>query len=842
MADSSKLKYVCIHGHFYQPPRENPWLEELETEVSAAPYHDWNDRIYAECYRANAAARLVDDKNFIVRLRNNYKLMSFNFGPTLLRWLQRRHPWLHEVIIEADKESCERLQGHGNAMAQVYNHLIMPLANRRDKISQVLWGIRDFESRFGRKPEGMWLAETAVDRESLQIMADAGIVFTVLSPFQALRWRFIQDGGGWQDGREARIPTGRPYRYDCGNGKSINVFFYDAGLAKGIAFERLLEHSSRLLAQIDAGFEHRAAAKDEPWLIHSATDGESYGHHFRFGDMALAAAYRELERDPASRLLNYGAFLASFPVRAEVEIQENTAWSCAHGVGRWERDCGCHIGGEPGWSQKWRAPLREAMNTLRDSLAVHFDAAMSELCNEPWEVRDRYIDVLTNTESREAFAQKYIRSPSGNGSDIPRFFQLLEMQRAAMAMFTSCGWFFDEISDIGSVIILRFAARAIQLAEQTGANAPELEASFLRILEKAPSNKPEYGNGARVYLEMAEPDMVQKDRVAANYALRSITGSSLDRYRIYCYLVAPEREEDLGSSPVPCMYGRITVTDERTLEKDELLYAVLHFGGLDFRCSVKSFTGDQEYKSILRKLRESVEGQNTAQMIRVLDGVFGSFSFGLRDVFTDQRTGIVLDVAREKLAIYTEFQRHLYQVYRPLIMSMKQWGIGIPSDLRAALRRVLSDEVAQVIEDILAHEPTLEPEEPALDETDFYFRAHTGRLKSILNDAKSWGVALQLSEVSAKLGSVMVATLSAINESASREGIGRLSRLVTICRNLDIKTEVWKMQTLYFDMVQKILNDRRLISSVPNIQAFLDDMDTFLGCHFARFITGKLDD
>jgi len=545
IAHSRETKYVCIHGHFYQPPRENPWLDAVEREESAAPSHDWNERIHMECYRANTAARLVDEKNRVLRLRNNYQSLSFNFGPTLLRWMEGHDPESYRRIVQADRDSHGR-SGHGNAVAQAYNHMILPLACLRDQVTQVRWGIRDFEHRFGRKPEGMWLPETAVSRETLEVLAEEGIRFTILSPSQASRWRFLHETG-WRDARDGTIPTGRAYRFDCGRGRVIHLFFYDAELARGIAFERLLEHSSRLLDRIRHSFDHRACDPQEPWLVHSATDGESYGHHFKFGDMALAAAFQELDRDPSSQVLNYGQFLARFPTTAEADIVENTAWSCAHGLGRWERDCGCRIGDGPGLHQKWRAPLRKALNRLRDALALHYEREMGRLCPDPWEARNDYIGVVLDPAAgRQEFLDRHARAGPAN-SDLPRFFQLLEMQRCSMLMFTSCGWFFDDISGLESVILLKYAARAMQLARMTG-SAP-LEDSFLQLLEKAPGNRKEFANGAEVYRKKVLPEVVEFDRVVANHAVRSPAKTHSPGYRLYCWQILPQKEEDLGSYP-----------------------------------------------------------------------------------------------------------------------------------------------------------------------------------------------------------------------------------------------------------------------------------------------------
>ncbi len=834
MDSTPRAKLVCIHGHFYQPPRENPWLGEIEREESAAPFHDWNERIDAECYRANTAARLVDGRNRIVNLHGNYGSLSFNFGPTLLRWIERHDPWVYGAIVAADRESAARFDGHGNAIAQIYNHIIMPLANRRDKITQIRWGIRDFEYRFGRRPEGMWLPETAVDRETLALMAEHGIKFTILSPFQAARWRFFGKGTAWRDARNGAIPTGRAYRYDCGRSGTIHLFFYDSSLARGIAFDRTLDHSDKLLTQINASYEARDTETAEPWLVHTATDGESYGHHFKFGDMALAAAFRKMEQDPQTRIMNYSTFLASFPVTAEVEILENTSWSCAHGLGRWQRNCGCRVGGEPGWNQQWRGPLREAMNDLRDRLSDHYERRTEPLCEDPWKARDGYVDVLNDPERNlEPFMERHMRRGSDFGSR-RRFLQLLEMQRFAMYMFTSCGWFFDEISNLESVLILRFAARAMQLAERTGAS--DLQPRFLGILEKARSNLREFGNGASVYLKKVAPRIVEGNRVVASYAIQSLARSSQRQFALYSFDIMPRYEADLGSSPAPCLYGHVRVLAERTLEEEDFVYAVLHFGSLDFRCSVKPWLGDEEFQSTLKALQAAVEEQNTVRMVRILDEKFGETYFSLHDVFKDLRSSIALEISQKTLTAYTDLQRSLYQVHRPLMASLRQWGIEIPGDLQVAIRRVLSDEVKQLVNDLLAHERTGAFGGRDWETTDFFYRAHITHLQNLLQDAKSWGTSLHLETVSSYLGTALVNSMEALLKTFSPVHAGRFMRLMNVSRALGVTPEAWKLQTLYFDFIRKGLSNPGLFAELPNARRFCAELDGDLECLFAGFL------
>src|SRR3989449_3815983 len=382
--------YICVHGHFYQPPRQNPWLEAIELQDAAHPYHDWNERITAECYAPNTAARILDSTDRIVRIINNYARMSFNFGPTLLAWLEQQAPEVYAAIVSADQESQARFAGHGSALAQAYNHMILPLANRRDKYTQILWGIDDVVHRFGRQPEGMWLPETAVDLETLDLMADLGIRFTILSPTQARRVRALS-GGAWRDVSGGHIDPTMPYLQRLPSGRQISVFFYHAAISRGIAFERLLSNGKELADRLVGAFSAQHAG---PQLVHAATDGETYGHHHRFGEMALAYALDSIETNNLARLTNYGAYLEQHPPTHEVEIIANTAWSCAHGIERWRSNCGCRTGGSREWQQTWRTPLREALDWLRDTLAPVYEQRGSRVLHDPWAARDDYLTVI----------------------------------------------------------------------------------------------------------------------------------------------------------------------------------------------------------------------------------------------------------------------------------------------------------------------------------------------------------------------------------------------------------------------------------------------------------------
>jgi alpha-amylase/alpha-mannosidase (GH57 family) len=469
-------RFLCVHGHFYQPPRENPWTGRVEREASAAPFHDWNERIAAECYGPNA---------------DNYPRMSFNFGPTLLSWLESQAPEVYRKILRADRDSRERFSGHGSALAQAYGHMILPLARPRDKRTQVFWGIRDFEHRFGRSPEGMWLPETAVDSETLEVLAELGLRFTILAPHQALQWRQIGEEG-WQVAAEG-FDTGRAYEARLPSGARIALFFYDGAASHAIAFGGLVGGAGNLTRIL----LDRFTGGGDPQIVSVATDGETYGHHFRGGDRVLSGLLARIEEESDVRLTNYAEYLAKHPPRHEVWIREKTSWSCTHGVGRWKEECGCTTGEHPGWRQAWRAPLKEALDSLRDELDSVFEEQGGRLLRDPWAARDDSIElVLAGAGDAEDFLARHAGRRLDT-EETSRAINLFEMQRCAMSMFTSCGWFFEDPSGLETRQVLRYAARAMEIAE--GLSDKRLEEDFLRRLEAAVSNDPAVGNARRIY-------------------------------------------------------------------------------------------------------------------------------------------------------------------------------------------------------------------------------------------------------------------------------------------------------------------------------------------------------
>ncbi len=498
---------LCIHGHFYQPPRENPWTGEIEMQSSASPHHDWNERVYQECYLPNTEAKILDKKGKIINVVNNFEKMSFNIGPTLFSWLEAKHSKTYQKILKADETSRSAHQGHGNAIAQIYNHMIMPLANRRDQITQLKWGIREFKHRFKRDPEGVWLPETACNEGTLEILADERIKFIVLAPQQAKAVKTLK-GTSWHDVSSGMIDPRFPYRlFVKGNpNKFIDIFFYDGSIAKDLAFGNLAFEAMYFADALDHA---KAKSESRAQLIHTAADGETFGHHKAFGERALAYLLNAEASKRGYRIVNYGEFLESHPPRFEVRIKEGedgdgTSWSCAHGVKRWKEHCGCQAGGPPEWTQHWRKPLRESLDWLRDELVKVFESYGSRCFKNMWGARNDYIQLIldhtpkTRWEFFEQHASKVL-----SDEEVILSSQLLEMQRYAMLMYTSCGWFFNDISGIETVQILQYAARAIEIARQI--TNQSFEEEFITRLAKAKSNVPEFKTGRGVYKKLVKP-------------------------------------------------------------------------------------------------------------------------------------------------------------------------------------------------------------------------------------------------------------------------------------------------------------------------------------------------
>jgi alpha-amylase/alpha-mannosidase (GH57 family) len=690
-------RYVCVHGHFYQPPRQNPWLEEIEAEESAAPFHDWNERITVECYGPNAAARLVDGEGRLLEIHNNYAAMSFNFGPSLLAWLETADPTTYQQIIAADRLSRTSRDGHGNAIAQAYNHIIMPLANRRDKVTQVVWGIYDFHTRFGRAPEGMWLPETAVDLETLDILAAHGIHFTILSPYQAKRLRAPGETA-WVEASGGRIDPSRPYRCLLPSGRNIAVYFYDGPIAKSVAFDGVLARGEMLIERLMGGFHD---ARKHTQLVHVATDGETYGHHHRFGEMALAYALSTISRKKLATLTNYAQYLALFPPDHVVEILENTSWSCAHGVERWRSDCGCQAGGKPGWHQHWRQPLREALDWLRDHLAELFQDEGRKLFNQPWEARNGYITVILD-RSRANVERFFEQHAVRHLSDAERVeaIKLLEMQRHALLMYTSCAWFFAEISGIETVQMLAYAARAMQLArELTGL---ELESGFLERLAEAPSNLPQHTeNGREVYLKLVRPMVATLRTAIADYGISALIEPEAPQQALGVYEIQEVGSHRRSRDSFTLATGRVRVQSQLTGESLQAIYAAFGSDGHDFRCSVKGYVDVDEYARLQDELFQLFTYHSLTEVIRALDAHFGEDFFTLSHLFPDEQRRIGQLLMAKTMQQFGQQCEAVYRANQRLINFIRTKKLPLPPALRVAAELSLDAEISNAAQQLL---------------------------------------------------------------------------------------------------------------------------------------------
>jgi hypothetical protein len=684
-------RWICIHGHFYQPPRENPWLEVVEPQPTAHPYRDWNERITAECYRPNAAARVVDNGNQIIAIVDNYQRMSFNVGPTLLSWLEDSAPDVYEALIAADRASCERFGGHGSAMAQAYNHLIMPLASARDRATQVRWGIADFQRRFGRAPEGMWLPECAVDTPSLEALAAEGMAFAVLAPHQAKAWR--PPGGAW---RTQPIDTGRVYRCALPSGRTIDLFFYDGATSRAVAFERLLADGHQIIARMAA---RGAVEGGGPTLCHIATDGETYGHHHRYGDMALAWALQQVERGwDGTRLTNYAEFRARVPASWEVVIAEHTSWSCVHGTTRWRDDCGCNTG-RAGWNQRWRRPLRDTFDWLRDQAAAALDNVGRILFRDPWGARDAYIAVVL--ERSAAARDQFLAAHAAHRLDPDeraRALSLMEMARHAMLMYTSCGWFFDDLSGIETVQCMQYAARVAELLEDVGGSPVEPE--LIDRLSAASSNLPEEGDGRQVFTRHVQPARVDPAKVCAHVAVQALVEPggehSVDVYGHHVdFLDHVERR----SGHTRMVAGTVRVRSRLTEIATSLCFAGLHLGEQHVTGGVCPPPRRDAWAAIVEELTGAFRTADVFAAQRAIARHFPGHELSLSSLLPGSRERVIGAVLADALAAAETDLADAYDRSAPLIRWLVAHDLPAPEVLHAIAETTLRRRVLRCLRD-----------------------------------------------------------------------------------------------------------------------------------------------
>ncbi|MBO6660618.1 MAG: DUF3536 domain-containing protein [Roseivirga sp.] len=680
-------RYLCIHGHFYQPPRENAWLEKIEIQPSAFPYHDWNERITKECYYPNAFSRVLNDDQKIIDIVNNYSKISFNFGPTLLSWMEQHAPETYQAILDSDRESQQNFGGHGSAIAQVYNHMIMPLANRRDKETQIIWGIEDFRKRFGRQPEGMWLGEAAVDSESLELMAKHGIKFSLLAPRQAARFRKIGEQN-WTEG----IDPNKHYKYTLPNGESITLYFYDGERSQNVAFKGVLQNGKAFAHDLMEGY--RGNVENE--FVHIATDGESYGHHHKNGDMALAYCLRYIEENNFTKLTNYGQYLSLFEPAYEVQIHENSSWSCVHGVERWRSNCGCHTGGEGHWNQKWREPLRTALDNARDTMIDIYEKGMASFVDDPWAMRDEYIEVILDRSkpNLRSFLKKHINKKLTN-DERTHVMRMLEMQRNAMLMYTSCGWFFNDISGIETLQILQYACRAIQLGESE--SEYRFEDKFLEDLSRGYSNRTAEGSGKDIYLKHIKPYMLSLTQVGMHYAVASLFADNPQSLTVLNYDCNSIFFDRRSAGIQKLAYGTTRVKSKVTTSEKEFSFVVIYLGQHHLIGGTSRRLSTEEFEPISSALCKAFDQSNISQVVDIIKEGFKAHTFSFFGMFKDEQMKLVNQYLAESEELAYDSYRKIYDRNYNIMNVMRVENLQIPPTLKQNIEDVINIEFKDLL-------------------------------------------------------------------------------------------------------------------------------------------------
>jgi alpha-amylase/alpha-mannosidase (GH57 family) len=765
-------KYICIHGHFYQPPRENAWLEVIEVQDSAHPYHDWNERITAECYAPNTASRILDGKSVIKNIINNYSKISFNYGPTLLSWMQVNDIATYDAIIQADRESARHFGGHGSAIAQVYNHMIMPLANERDKETQIIWGIRDFEYRFNRKPEGIWLAETAVDLSTLELLVKHDIKFTILAPRQAMAIRKIGNDR-WHDVNSETLDTRRPYKCVLPSGDSIVLFFYDGDIAQGVAFNGLLNDGKKFAHRLIDAFDPDSK---EPQLVHIATDGETYGHHHKHGEMALAYCLDYIGRQEDSRLTNYAEFLSKFPPTYEVQIHESSSWSCVHGVERWRDNCGCNSG-KPGYQQLWRKPLRESLDWLRDHLSDIYELEASFILKDPWKARDEYINVILNRNDETINA--FLREHCKVDVEPNKVFRLMEVQRNAMLMYTSCGWFFDEISGIETVQILQYACRAMQLVSQT--SNVNLEGEFLGRLKHAPSNLAFVDDGAEVYRKFVVPSKTNLQRVGMHYAVASLFEEDPESFPVFNYTTQNDIFIRKEAGEQKLVLGVTNVRSNVTRSEKKFAFAVIYMGQHNIIGNISLDMEADKFATMQMLMLKAFDEARLSDIIGLMQTYFGPEKYTIWHLFQDEKRKVFNLITYQSMRDLENSLRRIYNRDYPLVMALANSDTPIPTAYRTTFEYILNADLIRCFESE---------------------RLNVLQVERIMNEMVKWRLSIEDTGKAQRLaGESIFKELKRVSmDGDNHKRIERLNRLFPLLVKFNLKPNLYKTQNLYFEI------------------------------------------
>jgi len=781
---SENKKYLTIHGHFYQPPRENPWIEEIEIQDSAYPEHDWNEKICFQCYSPNSVSRIVDGTNSIIEISNNYKYMSFNFGPTLLSWMEKYNNSAYQRIIQADVESREMYDGHGCAIAQVYNHIIMPLANQNDKITQVIWGLKDFQKRFGRNSEGIWLAETAVDAQTLEVLIDCGVKYTILSPYQAKCVNKIGEHN-WQDVSWGSIDPSQAYRYyveGTNKEKYIDLFFYDGSISKSVAFDNLLQDGRKFSYRLNDGF---VQSRNHAQLVNIATDGESYGHHTKFGDMALAYILKVGARELGFEITNYAQFLEKYPPQYEVDIKPVSAWSCAHGVGRWMDDCGCSTGAQPHWNQKWRKPLRQALDYLRDELINLCSIQGSKYYKDFWQARNNYIDVILD-RTKENVERFFKQNARKNLTSIEKVkaIKLMEIQRFSQLMYTSCGWFFADISGIETTQIMKYAYRAMELANEF--SKTNYEKTFLSILQKAKSNIAEFGNGKDIFNRWVKTSAVGFEKITAQFAIESSFDINIQKNeaKLYCYNVKSSILKRYENFDNVLSFGKVSITSDITYETKEMSYVVLQTQNYEFYCAIKEYTCNDDFNLERKEISKIFKKGTIVDVLQSIELYYGAKFYTLKDIPIDRRKTILENMIQTKLQKAAKTYQDMYEDLLNPIGHLNDLGMDIPEGFRVCAKYTLLSNLEEELTDI----------------KDYNDCEKLERLSEIKQRADKFKIKLYTPKVQTILSNSLSCLIASLTNKVTLKNTKELLYYFELLEKLDIQVEISNAQNRYYEL------------------------------------------
>ncbi|AEB09055.1 DUF3536 domain-containing protein [Desulfobacca acetoxidans] len=807
--------FVVLHGHFYQPPRENPWIEEIELEESAYPFPDWNARITRDCYTPNSCARIRDDDLHILDIINNFSYINFNIGPTLLSWLEVNAPATYQRILTADRESQVRL-GFGNAIAQAYNHVILPLAHPRDLETEIIWGLKDFSHRFQRPAEAMWLPETAVNLAVLAALIEHGMKYVILSPWQARRLRPL-GGGAWQEVNDGSIDPTQPYRCfvpapDGKTGKRfIDIFFYDGQSAAELSFGELLSDSNRLLNQLASKLSSAAG----PQLLNVATDGETFGHHKPFGEMGLAYALARLCPERGWSVTNYRAYLEVRAPVYEVEISlgpqgEGSSWSCAHGVGRWQRDCGCSTGGQAGWRQSWRAPLRQSFDFLNEKLAQIFTQAGGRYLADPWAARHDYIDVILDRseESREAFFSRH-GIPDLKSQDRINVLKLLEMERHALLMYTSCGWFFADLSGLETLQVMKYAARALQLGQEFVSE--DLETPFLAILDRARSNIKELGSGRDLYLTKIRPSVITFPKLVNQFSISLLQNRTRQcQYCIYHYRSELLNYEERSHGGLDLSFGRVKLTSGVTQETKILGYATLFLGSYLYRTQVKEGQTAAGFADMVVELCNALEDA-PEDITGAMASYFGPDYYTVRDMFKREKRDL-FQTLLQKVRQEAESQLlHAFSAVEPLLFTMSEEGLVIAPLFRLAATATISKRVAEILEAWETGEEKLQPK---------------WALAEVIKAAKILQIHLVGDPAAKKMATILEQRLAGLAKDLTLTRAQEVRGLLTLAAQLPLDIDLMEAQNVFFQFMEEL--SPKLAAMSPRSKSYPKGLATVL--------------